>query len=121
MEGSELRRLPRIPYDGIGELVVDSKVIPVVVSSVACEGVGVSFNEEHRMRIRPLADTTLRFLGKHDAGVTAFELPARVVWSAGNHAGLRLRLRDADASDRKSYGAWIAPRTKAALANRAEL
>jgi hypothetical protein len=79
------------------------------VRDISCEGVGLDLPEG--ANIRPGTVVTVR-LALPDGPV---ELSARVVWTAGKRAGLRLRLAESEATDKKAFGAWIAPRTKQAL------
>jgi hypothetical protein len=108
----ELRRYPRIPFDGTGQLSREGAdgALPVTVRCLSCEGVGLELRADDTLV--PGAVVALRF----EVPEGPIALPGRVVWAAGRRAGVHLRLAEIDPASKKTFGAWIAPRTKEALA-----
>ncbi len=117
---AELRRFPRVLLNEPGELEVqvrhsdpDAGVtrVPVTVRSISCEGAGLSIQGDD-IHLVPGAIVRLFFtIPEH-----ALELPARVVWSAGTKAGIRLRLGTIDADSKRAYASWIVPLTNKEIA-----
>jgi hypothetical protein len=107
----ELRRYPRIACETPGELVPgDGAALPVTIRTLSCEGIGLELGDG--VQVIPASVVAVRF-SLPDGPVA---LTARVVWVAGQRAGLHLRLADIDADSKRAFGAWIGPRTKEALA-----
>jgi hypothetical protein len=109
---AELRRFPRIAFEGAGEVEAPgAAAVPVVVRDVSCEGVGLELPAG--ARLLPGAIVALRFSTPEGPVV----LSARVVWVAGQRIGTHLRLGDTEPASKRTFGAWIAPLTKQALAS----
>ena len=104
----ENRRYPRIAFGDAGAVDTDGGRVDVSVRDLSCEGAGIEVDND---TVQPGTVVTLSFVVPEGT----VSLSARVVWSAGGRAGLRLRLAESDAEARKTFGAWIAPRTKQAL------
>ena len=105
------RRYPRIDFEGNGELVLPSEaVVPVAIRCLSCEGAGIEVPAD--TPIHPSEVVNLRLELPHGR----VELSARVAWTAGTRAGLRLRLSQTEADAKRAFGAWIAPRTKERIA-----
>lgn len=112
---AELRRYPRFDLHTPGTIELETAAterVDVEVVCVACEGVGVTVATSSRA-VLPGSAVVLRFALPDGAEV---ELLARVVWAAAGKAGLRLRVAESAPASRQSFGAFIAPRTKAAIA-----
>jgi len=119
--GAELRRFPRIPYTESGQLQIPVKIadpdagtvtVPVVVRTVSCQGAGLDVGRDTAARLTPGTEVLLA-MQVHDREL---ELPGRIVWAAGNHAGIRLHLGKADDDVRQAYASWIVPLTNKAIA-----
>jgi hypothetical protein len=111
--GTELRRFPRIPYDDEGRLELrGAEPFPVTIRTVSCQGAGVDVHMRVAQRIKPGAEIRL-LLQVDDRDI---ELPGRVVWAAGSHVGIRLRLGLASSATRQAYASWIVPLTNKLIA-----
>lgn len=113
---AELRRYPRFTLHIHGTVALtegQGNEVDVDVECVSCEGAGVSVVGQPTRAVLPGSLIELRF-AVPDAEVVV--LPARVVWAAAGKAGLRFRLSECDADSKHRFAAWIAPRTKQALA-----
>ena len=118
---TNLRRFPRIPFTDAGELEVPvrrsdphagSQRLAVHFRTISCQGASLALGHGDALRVIPGAEVQLCFR----AGERAIQLPARVVWTAGSLAGLRLRVNQADDDTRRAYADWIVPLTNEAIA-----
>lgn len=111
----ELRRYPRIACDRAGTLVFESAgdevALDVQVSSVSCQGAGIEAERADVARVSPGSRVQL----STDIDGRAMQIPARVVWAAGSHVGLRLLLGSLGDDDREAYASWIVPLTNKAI------
>jgi hypothetical protein len=115
----ELRQFPRIPVEAKAELALQKKsgtpglrVLPVEISTIACKGAGLELAEGDAELVQPAIEAALSL----EINGSTITIPARVVWSAGGKAGLRLHLNKADRETRATYASWIVPLTNAAVA-----
>ena len=110
--GTELRRFPRIPYDDEGHIEFrGADAFPVTIRTVSCQGAGVDVDAKLAPRIKPGAEIQLVLhVDDHD-----INLPGRIVWAAGSHVGIRLRLGLATSATRQAYASWIVPLTNKAI------
>lgn len=122
---NELRRFPRVACTEQGELELhkrhldptsDKIRLPVELFSMSCDGIGLSLRRPapQQSTLIPGSQVTITFA----VGGEEIQLPARVVWSAGTRAGLRLRLARADEHTRQTFARWIVPLTNKAAKQR---
>lgn len=112
------RRYPRFAFGGAGEVRVPRTGgadvpgfarIPVTVSTLSCEGAGV--RTPHGQALTPGTVVELSFeIDGAEVGMLA-----RVVWAAGGHAGMQIHLKTLAAEHKRTFSAWVVPRTKEAL------
>jgi len=113
------RRFPRVDFGGSGEVRVPTSHkgdaagfvrVPVTVSTLSCEGAGVLVLGDERLTPGTIVEFSFELSGAE------LGMLARIVWSAGGRAGMRIHVKTLAADDKKAFSKWIVPRTKAALA-----
>lgn len=119
--GVEQRRYPRIPFTEPGQLEVPRShanpgagtvTVEARFKDISCQGAELVVSPADGARLIPGTIVTLRF----SADGTPLDIPARVVWAAADKVGLRLRLGQLPADDKRAYADWIVPLTNRAIA-----
>ena len=112
----ELRRFPRIAASRPARVLFaeSDAALEIEIQNLSCEGAGVCFPPTDQS-LSPGARVRIAFSVPDGNEV---EFAARVVWAAAGKAGLRLLLEAGEGRSKQTYGQWIAPLTKTALADR---
>lgn len=104
------RKYPRIPFNRAGTLEFhDSRrgrlKIPATITSVACEGIGLTMHQPMSLRRRARVSVSLSI---QDNELT---LPGVVAWQQENGVGIHLLLELALPATRQRWAHWIVDQT----------